>query len=110
MSAGRRPGVAASSPLHGGDSPPGPQYVYGITTSGAAVPAGLHGTGHPAGPVTLLRHGAIAAVISGVRADQPLGTPADARAHANVLAVMAEAVPVLPMRFGVVGGRSSALN
>jgi hypothetical protein len=28
--------------------------------------------------------------------------PADARAHATVLAVMAEAVPVLPMRFGAV--------
>jgi hypothetical protein len=50
----------------------------------------------------LLRHGAIAAIVSGVRADQPLGTPADARAHANVLAAMAEAVPVLPMRFGAV--------
>lgn len=88
--------------MPGGDWPPGPQYLYGITTSGADVPPGLHGTGHPAGRVMLLRHGAIAAIVSGVRADQPLGTPADARAHANVLAAMAEAVPVLPMRFGAV--------
>lgn len=88
--------------MHPESSSPGPQYVYGITTSAAAVPSGLHGTGHPAGRVTLLRHGAIAAIISRVRADQPLGTPADARAHAHVLAVMAEAVPVLPMRFGAV--------
>jgi hypothetical protein len=85
-----------------GDSSPGPQYLYGITTSDAAVPPGLHGTGHPAGRVALLRHRAIAALVSGVRADQPLGTPADARAHADVLAVMAETVPVLPMRFGAV--------
>jgi hypothetical protein len=92
-----------------GDSSPGPQYLYGITTSGAAVPSGLHGTGHPAGRVTLLRHGAIAAIVSGVRADQPLGTPADARAHANVLAVMAEAVSVLPMRFGAVMADGDAI-
>ena len=85
----------------GGPSP-GPVYVYGITTCGAAVPPGLHGTGYPAGPVALLGHRAIAAIISRVRAGQPLGTPADAREHAHVLAVMAEAVPVLPMRFGAV--------
>jgi len=88
--------------MPGGDWPSGPQYLYGITTSSAGVPPGLHGTGHPAGRVVLLRHGAIAAIISSVRADQPLGTPADARAHAHVLAVMAEAASVLPMRFGAV--------
>jgi Gas vesicle synthesis protein GvpL/GvpF len=76
--------------------------VYGITTCGAAVPPGLHGTGHPVGPVALLGHGAIAAIMSHIQADRPLGTPADARAHANVLAVIAEANPVLPMRFGAV--------
>jgi hypothetical protein len=59
--------------------------------------------------VTLLRHGAIAAIVSDVRADQPLGTPADARAHANVIAVMAEAVPVLPMRFGAVMADGDAI-
>jgi hypothetical protein len=85
-----------------GDSTAGPLYVYGITTRGAAVPPGLRGTGQPAGLVALAGYGAIAAIISRVLADQPLGTPADARAHAAVLAVMAEAVPVLPMRFGAV--------
>jgi Gas vesicle synthesis protein GvpL/GvpF len=88
--------------MESGSSRPGPLYVYGITTCGVAVPPGLHGAGHPAGPVALVCHGAIAAIISRVRGDQPLGTPADARAHANVLAVMAQAVPVLPMRFGAV--------
>lgn len=102
MSADRGPGAATSALMHPGSSPPGPLYVYGITASGVAVPSGLHGTGNPAGPVALLSHGAIAAIISRVRADEPLGTPADARAHANVLAVMAQAVPVLPMRFGAV--------
>ena len=92
----------ARVPMRFSGSSPEPQYVYGITTSGAAVPPGLHGTGHPAGRVRLLRYTAIAAIVSGVRADQPLGTPADARLHAHVLAVMAEAVPVLPMRFGAV--------
>jgi Gas vesicle synthesis protein GvpL/GvpF len=98
----RRPDAAASALMQSGDSPPGPLYVYGITTCGAAVPSGLSGTGHPASPVALVSHGAIAAIVSRVRAGQPLGTPADARAHANVLAVMAQEVPVLPMRFGAV--------
>jgi Gas vesicle synthesis protein GvpL/GvpF len=102
VNAARLAGAAASAPTQAGGSPPGPLYIYGITTCGAAVPSGLRGTGHPAGPVALVGHGAIAAIISRVRADQPLGAPADARAHANVLAVMAQAVPVLPMRFGAV--------
>jgi hypothetical protein len=88
--------------MQAGGSAPGPCYIYGITTSGAAVPPGLRGAGHPAGPVTLVGHGVVAALISRVRADQPPGTAADVRAHANVLAVMAQAVPVLPMRFGAV--------
>jgi hypothetical protein len=95
--------------MQSGVSAPGPLYVYGITTCGAAVPPGLHGAGHPAGPVALLGHGSIAAIISRVQGDQPLGTPADARAHANVLAVMAQEVPVLPMRFGAVMADGDAI-
>lgn len=102
MNAARRPGAVASVLMPSGESSPEPLYVYGITTCGAAVPSSLDGTGHPARPVALVGHGAIAAIISRVRADQPLGTPADARAHADVLAVMAQTVPVLPMRFGAV--------
>lgn len=102
MSAAGRPGAVVSGALQPGEAWPEAQYVYGVTISGAAVPSGLHGTGHPAGRVTLLRHRAIAAVISGVRADQRMGTLADARAHANVLAAMADGLSVLPMRFGAV--------
>jgi hypothetical protein len=69
----------------------------------------LTGTGESPGHVTLLRYGAIAAIVSGVRTDRPLGTPADARAHAHVLAVMAETGAVLPMRFGAVMAEGEAI-
>jgi hypothetical protein len=59
--------------------------------------------------VALLGHGTISAIISRVRADHPLGTPADVRAHAHVLAVMSQAVPVLPLRFGAVMADGDAI-
>jgi hypothetical protein len=53
--------------------------------------------------VTYVRHRGIAAVVSEVSADRPLGTPDDLRAHAQMLDSFAAAsVPVLPFRFGTV--------
>lgn len=75
-------------------------YVYGIVPSGTAVPDGLPGVGDPPGPVLLVPHHRVAAVISDVPAGTALGTAAGLRAHAGVVNTLAASVAVLPMRFG----------
>jgi gas vesicle protein GvpL/GvpF len=78
----------------------GPCYVYGIVLAAAPVPGGLAGVGKPASLVTAVPCGRVAAVISPVAAERPLGTPADLRAHAGVLDALARSASVLPMQFG----------
>jgi len=100
MSPARRPGARMGTSVYDGHPLPGPRYVYGIVPSTAPVPARLRGVGDPAGRVSLVAHRRIAAVTSGVQRGQPMGTPADLRAHANVLNTLVTSAPVLPMRFG----------
>jgi hypothetical protein len=77
----------------------GPCYVYGIVPAAAPVPGGLAGVGK-AGRVAAVPCGRVAAIISPVAADQPLGTPADLRTHASVVDLLAQSAAVLPMQFG----------
>lgn len=88
------------------------RYVYGVVRGPGAtrVVEGLTAVGSAeeradtkATKVTYVPYGEIAAVVSEVSADRPLGTPDDLRAHAQVLdSLAAESVPVLPFRFGTV--------
>lgn len=83
----------------------GAWYVYGVVTDDRTGDSlrGLPAVGDPEAPVTLVRHGGQAAVVSEVPADKPLGTADDRRAHAKVLDTLAaESSPVLPLRFGTV--------
>lgn len=77
-------------------------YVYGIVRQDAAEPATVTGVGDPPAPVGVVRHGALAAIVSDVPVGPPLGTPDDLRAHVGVLNGFAERGPVLPLRFGAV--------
>ena len=75
-------------------------YVYGI------VPADVEprddATGVADGKVDIVTDGDIAALVSAMSVDRPLGKPEDLRAHANVLDGTAGVAPVLPLRFGAV--------
>ncbi len=82
-------------------------YVYGVVSEPDAdavvgeLPA--VGDGDSGARVGYVRHGGIAAAVSGLRGDRPLGTPADLRAHSRVLDTLAATgAPVLPFRFGTV--------
>jgi hypothetical protein len=75
-------------------------YVYGIVPGDVETESDARGVGDK--PITLVRHGEIAALVSAVETDRPLGEPRDLQAHARVLDTTAGAVPVLPMRFGAV--------
>ena len=77
-------------------------YVYGIVPSRAELPAGARGVGDPGGEVWLVRHGQIAALVSGLPADSALGTRRDLLRHSQLLDAVVRSTPVLPVRFGAV--------
>ncbi len=77
-------------------------YVYGIVPGDVISNRETRGVGDPPGQVSIVRVGDIAALVSEVATDRPLGQPADLDAHANILDSTAAEMPVLPMRFGAV--------
>ncbi|MFB9468828.1 GvpL/GvpF family gas vesicle protein [Nonomuraea salmonea] len=77
-------------------------YVYGIVPAETEVSRDQKGLGEPPGEVRLVKHGEIAAVVSGVNVDKPLGRPDDLLAHEELLDSVAAKGPVLPFRFGAV--------
>ena len=77
-------------------------YVYGIVPADVELTADVRGVGDPPGRVQLVRHGALAALVSEVDLAGGLGTPEDLRAHAQILDATVVEAPVLPLRFGTV--------
>ncbi|EHY87175.1 GvpL/GvpF family gas vesicle protein [Saccharomonospora azurea] len=77
-------------------------YIYGIVPSDVETDDEVKGIGDPPGTIETVRHGDIAALVSEIPVDRPLGTPDDLTAHARILDASAGEVPVLPLRFGAV--------
>ncbi|WP_159849531.1 GvpL/GvpF family gas vesicle protein [Nocardia sp. CY41] len=77
-------------------------YVYGIVPADVEPEPHASGVGDPPGEVSVVRHGEIAALVSTLASDRPLGTPDDLTAHAELLDGSAAVAPVLPLRFGAV--------
>jgi len=76
-------------------------YVYGLVGADTALPEDLKGLG-PSGKVSTIVHGDVAAIVSDVPANRPLGTRDDLLAHEAVVNTVAENASVLPMRFPAV--------
>ena len=77
-------------------------YVYGIVPADVEIEPHAEGIGDPPAPVEVIREGDIAALVSPVPTDKPLGKPEGLQAHASLLDGTASVAPVLPMRFGAV--------
>jgi hypothetical protein len=77
-------------------------YVYGILPADTDIEPGTAGVGDPPGEVRLIRHRDLAAMVSDVHVDKPLGSPEDLTAHEELLDSAAADLPVLPLRFGAV--------
>jgi len=71
--------------------------VYAIVPADTRLPSAKGG---PA--VSLLRHEDLAAVVSDVRTDRPLGTREDLLTHERVVESLAAGATVVPLRFGAV--------
>ncbi|MET9533823.1 MULTISPECIES: GvpL/GvpF family gas vesicle protein [unclassified Streptomyces] len=83
-------------------------YVYGIVGGSHPLPPGARGVGEPPAAVRLLPAGDLAVVVS----EAPPGLRArrrDLMAHQGLLMELAEAGPVLPMRFGMVAPDESTV-
>lgn len=77
-------------------------YVYGIVPADVEPEEHAKGVGKPPSDVAVVRHGDVAALVSEISVDRPLGTPDDLKAHAELLDGSAAVAPVLPLRFGAV--------
>lgn len=77
-------------------------YVYGILPGDVEVESGATGVGDPPGEIRVVRHGDLAALVSDVDLDRPLGRAEDLFAHEELLDASAVDIPVLPLRFGAV--------
>jgi hypothetical protein len=76
-------------------------YVYGLVAADADLPEDLVGLG-PSGKVSTVVHGRLAAIVSDVPMDRPLGTRNDLMAHERVVDSVVNQTTVLPMRFPAV--------
>lgn len=85
-------------------------YVYGIVPGDAEVAPGTSGVGDPPGEVRLVRHRDLAAMVSDVPTDAPLGRPEDLVAHEELLDAAVTGLPVLPLRFGAVVADDEAVS
>ncbi|MFG1950537.1 GvpL/GvpF family gas vesicle protein [Micromonospora sp. NPDC048830] len=77
-------------------------FVYGIVPSDVEPTPDAPGVGDPPGEVRAIRHGELAALVSEVGLEEPLGRPADLTAYQELLDGTAAVAPVLPVRFGTV--------
>ena len=84
-------------------------YVYGILPGDIEIEPGATGVGSPPGEVRVVRHGHLAALVSDVDMDKPLGRPDDLFAHEGLLDATAAEVPVLPLRFGALVSSDDAV-
>jgi Gas vesicle synthesis protein GvpL/GvpF len=84
-------------------------YVYGILPGDIELAPGATGVGDPAGEVRVVRNGDLAALVSDVDLDKPLGRPEDLFAHEELLDLAAAEVPVLPLRFGALVSSDDAV-
>lgn len=89
-------------------------YVYGILRSGQRIPEDLEpvppGSEDAEHGLGLVSAGSLAAVVSDISTDRPLGKREDLLAHERVLNVIAADTPILPMRFGAVVSDDDAVR
>src|SRR5437764_7581156 len=85
-------------------------YIYGVVPADVESSSDAHGVGDPPGQISVVRHGEIAALVSEVKIDAPLGTAEDLTAHQRLLDSVVTEVPVLPIRFGAVVTNADAVK
>jgi hypothetical protein len=75
-------------------------YVYAVVPALEGGEPGLEGIDDA--PVQFIRHGSLAAAVGRIALDRPPGRSRELVAHNDVVNTLAEAGPVIPVRFGSV--------
>ncbi|MFB9238810.1 GvpL/GvpF family gas vesicle protein [Plantactinospora siamensis] len=83
--------------------------LYGLVPADVEPTDDATGVGNPPTPVGVVAHGDIAALVSEVPVDRPLGRPDDLRAYKDLLDRVTGVAPVLPVRFGTVARDEAAV-
>jgi hypothetical protein len=96
-------------PVEGEEELVTPVYVYGLVRVGTQIPDDLPGLG-PSGRVSVIEHGDIAAIVSDIPLDRPLGTRNDLLAHEAVVDTVAANEAVVPMRFPAVTAEEAVVE
>ncbi|MEV0568937.1 GvpL/GvpF family gas vesicle protein [Dactylosporangium sp. NPDC050588] len=76
--------------------------LYGVVPSDVEPTGSAQGVGNPPADVTTVTEDDLAALVSDVPLDRPLGRPDDLTAYQRLLDGTAAVAPVLPVRFGTV--------
>jgi hypothetical protein len=77
-------------------------FLYGVVPADVEPTAFAKGLGDPPRPVDVVTHDGVAALVSDVPLEHPLGRPVDLRAYERLLDGTAAVAAVLPVRFGAV--------
>jgi hypothetical protein len=77
-------------------------FIYGIVPGDVEPKPDAQGIGDATGPVTVVRHRDVAALVSEIPLDRPIGRPEDLVAYQHLLDGTAAVAPILPVRFGAV--------
>jgi len=85
-------------------------FLYGVVPADVEPTSDAKGIGDPPSPVEVVAHDGVAALISKVRLDHPLGRPDELRAYEQLLDGTAAVAPVLPVRFGAVLSDTEAVT
>lgn len=96
-------------PVEGEEELVTPVYVYGLIRVGTQIPDDLPGLG-PSGRVSVIEHGDVAAIVSDIPLDRPLGTRNDLLAHEAVVDTVAANDAVVPMRFPAVTAEDAVVE
>ncbi|MEV0326441.1 GvpL/GvpF family gas vesicle protein [Micromonospora echinospora] len=89
---------------------PSGMFVYGIVPADVEPTEDAVGVGDPPGEVTAVVHGELAALVSEVDLEQPVGRPVDLTAYQELLDGTAAVAPVVPVRFGTVVTGADAVH
>jgi hypothetical protein len=101
--------LVSDEPVEGVEEQVVPVYVYGLIRAGTQIPDDLPGLG-PSGRVSVVEHGDIAAIVSDIPLDRPLGTRNDLLAHEAVVDTVAANDAVVPMRFPAVTAEDAVVE
>lgn len=77
-------------------------FLYGLVPSDVEIDPDARGLDESPGPVKLVTHGGVAALVSEVPLDVRLGRPDDLLTYKELLDAAATEVPVVPVRFGTI--------